>query len=292
MSSLPAPSHTLKQPISYQLSGQADNIDERDRANPLAVSEYAQDIYSHFRVQERTVSPRLGYMERQPQINEKMRSVLVDWLVSVQTQFKLKSETLYLTVNIIDRYLGCSEVQRCKLQLVGATSLFIAAKYEEVYNCPRVGDIVLICDNLYPRQEIVQMETIILCALGFKISVPTAYSFLLRYLKAGHADTQIENLASYILEGTLQSYSLLTYLPSQLAGASVLLARDATARNAWSPTLLKYSEYYEEEMIPVARNILECKASAAPELTAVNKKYSSRRFGRAAKTDLPPMWYR
>lgn len=285
-------SHLFKNPTSYQHTGRADNIDERDRDDPLSVSEYAQDMYAHFRYQERTTSPRPDYMSRQRQINERMRSVLIDWLVSVQVQFKLGPETLYLAINIIDRYLGLSvsEVSRCKLQLVGATSLFMAAKYEEVYNCPRVRDIVRICDNLYPRQEIVQMETTILCALGFKISVPTAHTFLVRYLKAGHADAQIAQLASYILEGTLQNYPLLQYLPSQLAGASILIARHATARNPWSPTLLKYTEYYEEDMIPIARGILESKACAAPQLTAVDKKYNMKRYGRVAKIELSFIW--
>lgn len=287
---VPEPANSFSNPTSYQHSAPADDIDERDRDDPLAVAEYAQDMYNHFREQERITSPRPNYMDQQTQITAQMRSILIDWIVSVQVQFKLGPETLYLAVNIIDRYLCTSEVQRSKLQLVGATSLLIAAKYEEVYNCPRVLDIVLICDKLYPRQEIVQMETTILCALGFKISVPTAHAFLARYLKAGHADAPIAQLACYILEGTLQNYSMLQYLPSQLACASIMIARHATNRNPWSPTLLKYTEYYEEEIIPIAKSILDAKACAGPELTAVNAKYSARRFGRVAKTDFSFMW--
>jgi Cyclin, N-terminal domain len=37
-------------------------------------------------------------------VTSKMRSVLVDWLVDVQQQFKLLQETLFLSVNIIDRF--------------------------------------------------------------------------------------------------------------------------------------------------------------------------------------------
>ena len=46
-----------------------------------------------------------GYLDKQPDINEKMRSILVDWLVEVHLKFKLVPESLYLTVNLIDRYL-------------------------------------------------------------------------------------------------------------------------------------------------------------------------------------------
>jgi G2/mitotic-specific cyclin-B, other len=45
------------------------------------------------------------YMQRQDDINEKMRSILVDWLIEVHLKFKLVPESLYLTVNLIDRYL-------------------------------------------------------------------------------------------------------------------------------------------------------------------------------------------
>lgn len=44
--------------------------------------------------------------ERQPEINSKMRGILVDWLVDVHVKFKLRDETLYLTISLIDRYLS------------------------------------------------------------------------------------------------------------------------------------------------------------------------------------------
>jgi hypothetical protein len=34
-----------------------------------------------------------------------MRGILIDWLVEVHYKFKMLPETLYLTVNLIDRYL-------------------------------------------------------------------------------------------------------------------------------------------------------------------------------------------
>ncbi|CAB9516416.1 B-type cyclin [Seminavis robusta] len=270
----------------YQQSRRVTDIDERDKDDELAVSEYAADIYSHFKVQERTmthVPPH--FMAMQPQITEEMRGVLVDWLVTLQFSFRLGSETLYLAVNLTDRYCSVNEVPRSTLQLVGATALFIASKYEEVSRALWVNDLVAICDNLYCRQEFVKMETQILSALGFKISAPTAFSFLPRYLKAGHADQNLAQLAAYVLEETLLSYPLLTYLPSQLAAASVLIARNATGRKPWSPTLLKYAEYREEQVVPVARAILKEK-DHLPGITSVYKKYSSRRFGRVAEIDV------
>ena len=72
-------------------------------------------------------------MRQQAHINEKMRAILIDWLVEVHLKFKLVPETLYLTVNLIDRYLLGSPVERSNLQLVGVSALLLASKYEEIY---------------------------------------------------------------------------------------------------------------------------------------------------------------
>jgi len=271
-------------PSSYQY-GPADNIDERDSNDPLCATDYVQDMYQYFRGKEAATSVRPLYMENQSHINERMRSILVDWLVEVHLKFKLVPETLYLTTNIIDRYLERQEVSRPKLQLVGVTSLLIASKYEEIYP-PELRDLVYICDRAYTRSEIIEMEEKILKTLEYKITIPSAHAFLVRYLKAAHADKRIVQLSCYILDGTLQSYNLLHYQPSQLAAAAVYIARRTVGRNSWSPTLLKYAEYCEEEITPIARAVLTEKLSSSPELRAVNKKYTSSRYGGVANMTL------
>jgi hypothetical protein len=130
------------------------------------------------------------------------------------------------------------------------------------------------------------MEEKILKTLEYNITIPSAHAFLVRFLKAAHADRRIVQLSCYILDGTLQSYNLLHYLPSQLAAAAVCIARRTVNRNSWSPTLLKYASYREEDIIPIAKAVMAEKASASPELRAVNKKYSSGRYGGVANMAL------
>lgn len=65
-------------------------------------------------------------------------------------------ETLYLTVNLIDRFLALQPVVRKKLQLVGVTSMLLACKYEEV-SVPVVEDLVSISDKAYSRKEVLDM---------------------------------------------------------------------------------------------------------------------------------------
>lgn len=65
-------------------------------------------------------------------------------------------ETLFLTVNLIDRYLEKEVVPRKKLQLVGVTAMLLACKYEEV-SVPVVEDLVLISDRAYSKGQILEM---------------------------------------------------------------------------------------------------------------------------------------
>lgn len=68
-------------------------------------------------------------------------------------------ETLYLTVNLIDRFLAVQSVIRKKLQLVGITALLLACKYEEV-SVPVVEDLILISDKAYTRNEVLVMVSL------------------------------------------------------------------------------------------------------------------------------------
>lgn len=68
-----------------------------------------------------------GYMKKQPDVSASMRCILVDWLVEVAEEYKLHTETLYLAVNYIDRFLSYMSVVRAKLQLVGTAAMFLAS---------------------------------------------------------------------------------------------------------------------------------------------------------------------
>lgn len=95
-------------------------------------------------------------MGQQFDITDKMRAILIDWLIEVHDKFELMNETLYLTVNLIDRFLSKQAVVRKKLQLVGLVALLLACKYEEV-SVPIVEDLVVISDKAYTRNDVLEM---------------------------------------------------------------------------------------------------------------------------------------
>lgn len=133
-------------------------------------------------------------------------------------KFDLLQETLFLTINLIDRFLAKQELVRNKLQLVGLVAMLLACKYEEV-SVPIVSDMVQLSDKAYTRSQVLEMvtsyfliyfmsfftfvkltylrffeilqEKMMLNTLQYNMSVPTVYVFLRRFLKAAQADKTV-----------------------------------------------------------------------------------------------------
>ena len=130
-----------------------EEVDRADEDDPQQCAEYIGDVIANMKREECYDTPRNSYMKQQVDINEKMRGILVDWIVEVHLRFKLLPETLFLTVNLIDRYLQKTQIMRTRLQLVAVGALLIASKYEEIY-VPELSDFAYISDNAYTTKEI------------------------------------------------------------------------------------------------------------------------------------------
>jgi len=266
-------------------AGVAD-IDSKDLDNPQLCAEYVTETFAYLRGLERLTLVGGEHLAGQP-TNDKMRSVLVDWLVEVQVQFKLLQETLFSTVDIIDRFMAIEGVNitRAKLQLVGVASMFLASKIEEVY-APACSDFVYITDNAYSEAEIKTMELKIVAALDFSLAQPTAINFLRRISKAGDVDVLQHSLAKYTLELSMGDYTMVKCPGSQLAAAALCLSllvleQGSTENTVWTPTLAYYSGYTKEQVMPLVRrhaaNILKIHKPTS-KLQAVRTKYRSSKF--------------
>jgi hypothetical protein len=215
-------------------------------------------------------------VDQQPDLTSNMRCVLVDWLVEVAEEYRLCSDTLFLTLNILDRYLSVRPVPREQLQLAGVAAMWTAAKYEEVY-APAAKDFCFITDNTYEPGQMVEMEAQILQALDWQVTVPTAKTFLRRYLQAAAADEHLHFLAAFLAELSLMSERLMMYLPSLVAGGAVYLAQLMLgAAQPWDATMKHYSGYGEEDLVEVAQQLAAVHAElvANNQFTAIITKYS------------------
>ncbi|GAB0180286.1 cyclin-A1 [Grus japonensis] len=181
-------------PMIVDTSFQSQPEDHMGDAITLTVGEYAEDIHQYLREAEVRFRPKPYYMRKQPDITTGMRAILVDWLVEVGEEYKLRTETLYLAVNFLDRFLSCMSVLRGKLQLVGTAAILLAAKYEEIYP-PEVDEFVYITDDTYTKRQLLRMEHLLLKVLAFDLTAPTINQFLLQYIQRHGVCIRTENFA-------------------------------------------------------------------------------------------------
>ena len=196
-----------KKLFEYNFSSNAEKIS--------FVGEYLDEIYTNLLSEEKEMklSPKIGYMEMQTDINEQMRAILIDWLVEVHYRFRLKSETLFQTVWIIDTYLSLVQITRAKLQLLGIASLLISCKSQEIYY-PQLNEFIDITDGAYVKNELIEMEKKVLKLLNFNIVAPTANDFYNIITKAFGFDQKQFYLGKYFLESSLIDYRMIKYSSS------------------------------------------------------------------------------
>jgi cyclin A len=236
-------------------------------------------------------------MERiQKDVTQSMRGILVDWLVEVSEEYTLASDTLYLTVYLIDWFLHGNYVQRQQLQLLGITCMLIASKYEEI-SAPRIEEFCFITDNTYTRDQVLEMENQVLKHFSFQIYTPTPKTFLRRFLRAAQASRlspslEVEFLASYLTELTLIDYHFLKFLPSVVAASAVFLAKWTMdqSNHPWNPTLEHYTTYKASDLKASVHALqdLQLNTKGCP-LSAIRMKYRQEKYKSVAVLTSPKL---
>lgn len=251
-------------------------LDEEDLEDPSMCAEYVRDIFAYYQELEKQTQPNPEYMDHQDDLEWKMRGILVDWLIEVHMRFRLLPETLFLAVNIIDRFLSQKVVPLDKLQLVGITAMFIASKYEEVLS-PHVGHFTHVADDGFTVDEVLAAERYTLSTLNYDLSYPNPMNFIRRISKADNYDIQTRTLGKYFTELTLVDHRFLEFTQSHVSAAAMYLARLILDRGPWDVTLTKFSGYTEEQIAPVFDIMVDfLQAPVAHE--ALFKKYASKKF--------------
>ncbi|XP_073686101.1 cyclin-A1 [Garra rufa] len=245
----------------------------------LCVPEYSEDIHRYLRECEVKYRPKPGYMRKQPDITNCMRIILVDWLVEVGEEYKLCSETLFLAVNYLDRFLSCMSVLRGKLQLVGTAAILLAAKYEEVYP-PEVDEFVYITDDTYTKKQLLRMEQHLLRVLAFDMTAPTAHQFLMQYTLEEQICAKTVNFALYLSElSLLEVDPFVQYLPSKIAAAAYCLANYTLNGVLWPENLYAFTGYSLAVISPCLNQLhkLHLGAAGRPQ-QAIQEKYKSPKY--------------
>lgn len=249
-------------------------LDKKEPHNPQHVPQFQANILSYLKLKDEQVSINPYYMSDQHDINPKMRSILVDWLVDVHIKFKLLSQTIFMSVNLIDRYLSCVQVTRQQLQLVGITTLMIICKYEEIYP-PLLKDYVAVCDNAYTKEQILEMEGSIIQTLNFDVATTSCMTFL----EAMQLKLRLEDRAfvfsRYILENSLFDLSSLKYNNLVLVAGAVFLVNKIFKRGNWKSTFEEKTSVSEVLAKQCAKDLFSTmQKMESVNLTALKRKFS------------------
>ena len=166
-------------------------------------------------------------MEQQPEIRWHMRPCLVDFLLEVHLTLRLRSETLYLALNIVDRYVSRRVVYARHYQLVGCCALWIASKFEDTKEqVPTLYDLVNICRSAYDETTFIQMEGHILATLQWSLGYPTPTSWLRFFTSKSETENAcIRHVAQFLMELTLFRKEFLSCSPSMIALGALGLSR-------------------------------------------------------------------
>ena len=226
-------------------------------------------------------------IEIQKDINEKMRAILIDWLVDVHLKFTLLPETLFLTINIIDRFLEKESIKKDILQLVGITALFISSKYEEIYP-PDLKHFAFVTDNTYSKGRIIEMEGRILSSLNFNICFTSSYRFLERFSHLTILSEKEFFFCQYIIELCFLEYSMIDFKPSVVANSSIyLLNKIKKKKNPFPEILARNSKLEEKDLQDCVQNICTILQNVESSfLLAPKKKFSHQNFLKVSNLQL------
>lgn len=283
---------TIKTNIFSQRNIKLEECEKKVINNPQYLLEYSNEILCHLKRTEKINLPDYasGFIQK-TKISEKSRRILLDWIISVHFKFDLLPETLYLTVNLIDRMLSLNQVSLEKFQLLGVTAMLIASKYEEIY-APEIRDFIYVTGKTVTKKDILEMEFKILSLLKFDILIVSPYTFLNRLHFISSTDEQTYYLAMMLIEISFLDINFLKYPPSLISASLFYLARKIIKKfdnNAlyliWNDSLKFHSGYNENTLKVCIKEFAEFYKNTMrnSKLEAVLSKFSSEKFNRVSK---------
>jgi cyclin B len=259
----------------------------REFGNPLGIPENFWEVFINIKKIQKIFKINSDYMRFQSDINFKMRSILIDWLIDVHFKFKLCSKTLYLCINIVDRFMSTKSIVRQKLQLLGITSMLLASKYEELY-APETKDFVYISDNAYTKDDIFKMENLIFCSLNFQLFYPSPLTFLGYWLKLLKAKKNEILFSMYSLEITLQENYFLGHCQNSLALTSLFCSYKFLRLDFDQNMQFKFGENFDKNFFKGkdfknSFNMISClllnNQNEKQKLSGTKRKYSGKKYG-------------
>ena len=259
--------------------------------NPQYCVEYSKEIFSYLRSNESLNMPIYSNsILSKGEISERSRKILLDWIISVHSKFNLLPNTLFITVNLIDRMIEKKKAFINSFQLLGATALHIAAKYEEIYP-PEIRDYIIVSSKAFTKEDVIDMEMKILDNLKFDILCISPYVFLDRiYFISKENCIDVYYLSSMFIEFCFLSTDIMKNKQSLIASSMFYLALKIVYPKRfkiWDDKLLIHTGYKENKIKNVIKEFINYfkgnYKDKKGKLNAIFVKYNLEKYGRVAE---------
>jgi len=262
--------------------------------------DYLQEILNAMKVKENSLGINPDYMKMmQTNINPEHREKLVDWLLDINDYFHFTSETLFLAIHYLDRYLSKQVFTKVYLQLLGLVCLWIAAKMEETnFYDPMelIKELIRMTMDSFTVDEAINVEKLVLYAIQWNLVVPTPDFFLKYFSKVIDVDEQTIYFSMFSCEAFMVDYRSIKYSPSLIASASLALAMYTITLNnqtSYSNSKKKVLEecsgwsFCNTEFVGCIKHLLQFLGSPNPQLDSLKLKYSKQQYLGVSKIPLP-----
>lgn len=254
----------LNKDISFQ-----DVINFR---TPELVGEYVGQCVKWMRTQEEEFKIRNNYIEAPRikkttrgkkttsyKITKEDRATAIDLVMEIHRKYGLVSETLFVAVTTIDRFLSAKNegLRRARdIEAIAIASLLIASKYEDIYP-PALDEMIKMMNRPSNRKEVLEWEFKILKTLVFQITVPTPLRFLERFASTSIVYQNAFQLAQYVIELALYDFDIAYNLtPSEIASVALFIAvnfdfnsNSITGKQKWSAEIAKEASMKKGKII-------------------------------------------
>ena len=251
----------------------------------LLLDDYGEDIFNHIRKNEKInifnySSKDLFKLQDKKYFNEKNRSIIFNWLVRNNHKWRLKDDTLFMAMNIMDRFISKYKVANSEFQLVAIASYLIASKYEDIYP-PYVDELSQICNFSYTIDDILKKEYEILVGLDFDILYNSSYKYLtFLHSIADKDNSKLFYISQFMLELSLENLDILQFSQSKRALSALLVAKKILQiKKSWNELRLYY-DYDENEIKIVQKKMIELlkKALNSKTKNSIFEKFESSRY--------------
>ena len=261
-----------------------EKIEIKDYFHAL-IDDYGNDIFRYLIKNEKLnvcdySDKDLFKLQDKKYFNEKNRSIIFHWLVKNNNKWKLRDDTIFMAMNIMDRYVSKFKSKNSEFQLIAISSYFIASKYEDIYP-PYLDELCQICNYIYSNEDIIKKEYEILVGLNFDILYNSSYKYLTFLHSIADKDNlKLLYLAQFMLELSLENIDILEYSQCLRALSALILAKKMLRiTKSWN-TLRLYYDYNESDVKKVQKKLITLLTQAIKSKTknAIYEKFESSKY--------------